>query len=539
VTANGRHPAVRSRGPGSSTVTAGKRSFTKHESKIMQANSAPVPPAGALDRWRALLGPEQVETTQETLAAWGRRTFGPDIPVAAILRPASAAQVSEILAVATEAGVPLHPVSRGANWGLGSRAPTVPGAAILDLSRLDRITDYDATLGTVRVEPGVTFKALADFLKARNSDFYIPEIGGSPDASVLANALDRGDGAMGDRWASLSDFAVALPDGREIRTGFSGIGADALAGLHPTPAGPILDGLFSQSNLGVVTGATVSLERMPTDLAIYTAEVRGLEALGALLEIWRLCQREGALRPRSATLWNGIKFLARKNPRSGHDPGEVVAARTGHWLFCGFLCAESPAVLSHRSAWVAEQFRLGGIEAKVAPVRTEGTWHPDCEGLLGEPAPQNLRTAYWMEEEIPAFEEMDPDLDGCGLLWLCLALPFDEAVVQDFARDAERLLEARQIDLNIGIEAPSPRCLLSYISLAYDRSGPAADENAIAAYRDLLAMAEGRGLAPYRLANGAAHAVNRPASALTRYIEEVRRIGDPAGILSPGRSGIG
>lgn len=109
---------------------------------------------------------------------------------------------------------------------------------MLDLSRLDRIVDL--AHGSVRVEPGVTFRQLHAALHAREAGFHVPAFGGPPEASVPANALDRGEGTgpFGDRFGQLWDLDVALSTGERLRTGFGRFAADRLAAIHGRPAGP-------------------------------------------------------------------------------------------------------------------------------------------------------------------------------------------------------------------------------------------------------------------------------------------------------------
>lgn len=489
--------------------------------------------------WSGVVGGAYVLTDPADRAAWGRRTFGPDVPVSAIVRPGSAAEVAGALRMATQHRHPVHPVSRGANWGMGSRAPMQSGAAILDLSRLTTIEEVDFRHGVVRVEPGVTFQMLADYLTERGSRFFVPEIGGSPDASVLANALDRGDGALGDRWASLSDLAVVLPDGRVVETGFAGRSAHRLAGLHEGAAGPVIDGLFSQSNLGVVVAGCLRLEPMPENLAIFSVRVDAREAMPDMLETLREMQVAGAVRDRSVTLWNGVKFLARENPRVRYDESAIRQAATETWMMSGYLQGETEALLTQRGNWVLERFAAAGVQADASLVRIGGQWLDGCDGLLGSPSPRNLRTAYWSEDGIPEVEAMDPDADGCGLLWLCIAFPFDGEVVAQFALRAATILGRYGIDFNFGAEAASFRCLLSYVSMSYRRDGPDADACAVEAYSAVLEEAEAMGLAPYRLANGLARSSRSYPDPLDDYLAALRQVADPAGILSKGRSGIG
>lgn len=492
----------------------------------------------ALGRWREALGAAAVVTDPSACRPWGQRTFGEPVRVAAVLRPRTPELVAAALAIATAHGVPIHPVSRGANWGLGSRAPTVEGAVVLDLSGLDAIAGYDAEQGLVDVQPGVTFEQLTVFLLDRRSRFYLPEIGGPMRASVLANALERGDASLCDRWSSIGELEVALPNGSMLRTGHGAIGATRLAGASTPPVGAIVDGLFSQSNLGVVTGATLRLEAMPSDLAAMVASVGDLDGLPAFLRTWRECLIDRSLPDRSMSLWNGVKLLAREGVRRDLPAGRVAAAAR-EWHASALIPAESPEVLQPRAVRLQRSFEAVAADCRVSVVRSGGIWLPGCETLLGVPGNGNLRTVYWYQPSQPGLADMDPDSDGCGLIWLCLAFPFDGEVLADYLRWAERRLAEASVDLNVGIVASSFRCLLANITIGYDRDRPGADEAAIEAYCELLEEGLRRGLAPYRLANGLPVPDRLSGSPLAGYVADIRAIGDPAGILSPGRVGVG
>src|SRR5918911_221876 len=84
-----------------------------------------------------------------------------------------------------------YPGGRGKNWGYGSGVPPADGCVLLDLSRMNRIVDYDERLGYITVEPGVTFRQAYDFLRAQNSMLLLSLTGGSPDSSLIGNTMER------------------------------------------------------------------------------------------------------------------------------------------------------------------------------------------------------------------------------------------------------------------------------------------------------------------------------------------------------------
>ena len=72
--------------------------------------------------------------------------------------PGSTAQVSELLALCHEGGIPV--VTQGGRTGLSGGAATSPGQLILDTSRMNRIESIDPLGGTAIVQCGVTLAEL-------------------------------------------------------------------------------------------------------------------------------------------------------------------------------------------------------------------------------------------------------------------------------------------------------------------------------------------------------------------------------------------
>ena len=175
----------------------------------------------SLRHWEQLLGSEFVQTDSSALRTAETATFATSQRVPAILRPGSREQVQECLRIANRFGTPLYPISSGKNWGYGSRVPPVDGCAILDLSRLDRIVDFNEELGYVTVEPGVTQARLHQFLRDRQSRLWMDATGSSPDCSLIGNAMERGFGhtPYGDHFAHVCGLEVVLPTGEVIETG--------------------------------------------------------------------------------------------------------------------------------------------------------------------------------------------------------------------------------------------------------------------------------------------------------------------------------
>ncbi|MEY9878253.1 4-cresol dehydrogenase (hydroxylating) [Streptacidiphilus sp. MAP12-33] len=212
--------------------------------------------AGALepDQIQALpTGPRQTPTAGGAL--WGR--------AAAALTPRSVEQVRAVLRALYRrdgAGVHLHPVSTGRNWGFGGAEPVADGAVLLRLHRLRMIRLLDLRSGVAVVEPGVSQGELARVVAG--SDWMLNVTASAAGTSVVGNALDRGVGLRRQRTGDLLGLEVALADGSLVH-----VGRFPRAGLanapYPHQVGPGLAQLFVQSGFGVVTAAAVRLVPRP------------------------------------------------------------------------------------------------------------------------------------------------------------------------------------------------------------------------------------------------------------------------------------
>jgi len=249
----------------------------------------------ALAEWRQALGTQFVVFDSERLQQAATATFATSSSISAILSPANREEVQRCVQTANRFGIPLYPVSTGKNWGYGSRVPVRDGV-LIDLGRMNRIVDFDEELAYVTVEPGVTQRQLYDFLQTRQSRLWMDATGSSPDCSVLGNTLERGFGhtPMGDHCSAACGFEVVMPTGECIETGFCRFPNTRTGALSRWGLGPSLDGLFSQSNLGIVTRLSVWLMPAPDYFQAFFFQSEG--SAGDLVEALRPLRQNGTVR---------------------------------------------------------------------------------------------------------------------------------------------------------------------------------------------------------------------------------------------------
>jgi len=399
-----------------------------------------------------------VEVTEEVAEA----TFPVPSRVVTVLRPTSRDQVVACVRIASDHRVTLHPISAGMNHGYGSRVPR-GDAAIIDLRALDRITDFDERLAYVTLEPGVTFRKLARYLHDVRADVFASTTGGPADGSVIANALERGDGSgpLGDRWASLCALEVVLPSGEVIETGFGRYGGPTVP-LAAWGVGPMLDGLFSQSTMGIVTRATVWLTPKPRTCSIGWWTSDDLSVVEPLRDL-----RLRGIATSTVSIWNDHKLRSIGAP-SDHRWGGTLA-----------LYGQSEAHDAALRALVVDAIpQLRFVDVDQGP-------------LLGEPGDHNLSAMK------------------SGFVWLSHAVPFTR-------RHAERAASICD-GTSLALLGVTGRFLHTVVALAWDRS-PDSDELWMREHDRLYDALVAAGYPPFR------SGIQRPPPASAIYDRYVAAI---------------
>jgi 4-cresol dehydrogenase (hydroxylating) flavoprotein subunit len=523
--------------------------------------------ASAARQWAEVVGPEHVITDSSALRTAETGTFGTSHRIPAIVRPANRAEVQECLRIANRLGTPVYPISSGKNWGYGSRVPASDGCVLLDLGRMNRIVDFSEELGYVTVEPGVTQAQLYAFLQERGSALWMDSTGASPHCSLIGNAVERGFGhtPYGDHFAHSCGLEVVLPEGDVVETGFARFASAKAAPLHRWGVGPALDGLFSQSNFGIVTRMTLWLMPAPEYFQAYYFRTESDEGLTALVDALRPLRMNGTIRS-ACHIANDYKVLSALQQYPWQEtegqtplPGPLMEQfrrelKIGAWNGSGALYGTRAQVkearrllrralkgkasrlefLDDRKLRLASQFaklyeRISGWNL----TRMLAVLKPVYGLMKGIPTDHPLFSTYWRKRTAPP-EAMNPDRDGCGLLWCSPVAPNDGRHAQRLTGLATELVLRHGFEPAISLTTLTDRTLACIISLAYDRDMPGEDERAMACHHDLLESLAENGYYSYRLSIGSMSAMSQPG-AYTDLLQTIKQALDPNRILAPGR----
>ena len=215
--------------------------------------------AAALKQFETVVGKDWIFTSDEDVELY-RDSFSPfwheaedSVPSAAVA-PDGLEQVQAIVKIANTYKIPLWTISTGKNLAYGGSAPRLSGSVVLDLKRMNRILEVNETNAYALVEPGVSYFDLYNYIQEHKLKVWIdpPDPGwGSP----VGNSLERGGGRgpLHDHFATVCGLEVVLPDGELMRTGMGAMPGSKTWQQYRYGFGPYVDGMFSQSNFGIVT----------------------------------------------------------------------------------------------------------------------------------------------------------------------------------------------------------------------------------------------------------------------------------------------
>jgi 4-cresol dehydrogenase (hydroxylating) len=481
----------------------------------------------ALAELRAALGDDRVITDESELLEYRdpysyRETT--EFDASAVVTPVSTEQVQATVRIANRFGIPLWTISQGRNNTYGGPAPRVRGSIIVSLRQMNRVLEIDSDLAYAVVEPGVRWFDLYDALRADGDRLWtsIPDLGWG---SVIGNSLDYGIGYSpnGDHGSMLCGLEVVLPDGEVLRTGFGAQERNQVWHLYRHAFGPTLDGLFKQSNLGIVTRAGVWLMRRPEQYSACAVRFAGDLALGQTIDTLRDLMLDDVI-TNLPMFTRGLAVDADGNARI--DPSsDAWSAR--------FALYGTPALTDARLDVIrAAVARIEGAELVVKHFAGD-----DHDG----PANHDER----VQRGIPDMDLLDPDLlpfgENTGHLDFS---PIGPAVGADVVK-----LHALVRDLYAAEQRPyvggillSRRTALQISTTFYDPRDKAQTDAVYEGYSRLVDGVAAAGYLPYRTnlqhMDAVAAKLDYGDGVQLRVLQTIKDALDPRGIIAPGKQGV-
>ncbi|MBB3219723.1 4-cresol dehydrogenase (hydroxylating) [Massilia umbonata] len=474
---------------------------------------------------------------------------------------------------ATEYRLPIYPISAGRNWGYGDACALTDGHAIVDLSEMNRILEVDATLAYVVIEPGVTQQQLSQYLLRHDLPLWMDCTGAGPDTSLMGNILERGFGhsPYGNRFQNVASMELVLADGDVVRTGFGHYDSSVNHRVYPYGVGPYVDGLFTQSNMGIVTSLGLWLMPKTEALNHFLGSVREHDDIAPVIDALRPLRLDGTLRS-ILHIGNDLRVISGGTtfPRelAGGKmplPEELrrqlrAAAGVGAWTVSGALYGSNAQVaaarravrraLMHTSARVQflDERKLGLADAAARLLGSTAAGKRLAARVAlgrslfemnrGIPNGRFLAGAYWrrragLPADFPA--NANPALDNCGMLWVSPVLPMRGADLLRVHELAAPIFRAHGFDLFVTFSMINERALGGVLTVAYDADEPAEVERARLCYRQVFETMMRAGYIPYRVGLQSMADLDSGDDGYWRMIGRIKAALDPANVIAPGR----
>lgn len=523
----------------------------------------------AIRALKNVVGSEYVQTDPELLKPYLRGDIPLNVRIAAAVIPNSVEEIQGIVRAANELSISLYPISTGNNWGYGASRPVRDNNVIVDLRRMNRILEVNAELAYAVVEPGVTQYQLYNHLEDHKIPLFIDPTGAGPNCSILGNMLERGYGITpyGDHFLSQCGMEVVLANGELLKTGFGHYENSKATYTFKWGVGPYLDGIFTQSNFGIVTKIGVWLMPKPEYFEACYFSINEDKDIDRLIDAVRALLLHNIVRSSINLLHrNRVLTLLTQYPwaeMNGKVPmTEEVAIKLakkrkiGAWNGVAALYGTRQQVMAAKKTIKKS---LSGKGSKINFIsdgklnllkRFKGVFsillgmnitemvkvlEPSYRILQGVPNEVALSTPYWRVKKKPPEKDINPAKDNCGVIWLSPVIPMTKENVAEFREIVEPIFRKHGFDCCMTLTTVTHRCFDCTIPILYDRDDPYDIVKADACYRELLKECMNKGYIPYRFGIQSMADIAGKKDAFWDTVEKIKKALDPNRVLSPGR----
>lgn len=530
-----------------------------------------------------ILGPAYVITDPAEVERRGRCLIPNVQQPEVFLYPGSVEEIQSILKLANEKKISIWPCGKGKNWGYGSATPARSGGAVMVLERLNRIWGVNETLAYAVIEPGVTYRQLHAHLQAHGLRLWTDCTDGPADGSVVGNALERGIGETpyGDHFENICGVEALLADGTLVRTGGGPLNGNKTWNVHKWGVGPYLEGLFSQSNFGVVTKIGLWLMPAPERFVSCLFELRREEDFPSLIDALRRLAFAGALRSKVHLINDVTTFgVVAKNPRDLLEGAPCLSDERraalrakfniAPWTFAAGLYGSAAQVRAAKALIRRELGTLGrlwfigdtlnrwiGRAVNFLQRRPPDTAHRlsmllfrkplPCAAALpemhaieqGRPSDYFVKHAYMKRHGTkPPDADIDPARDGCGGIWAGPVAPLEGNAVTGLVEHCRALARKRQLDINFALMVSNPRSVIVLTSLFYDKRDAEESRRVLDLYNEIADSTQALGYQQYRTSTAFMGRIFRTAPEFLTLARRLKSALDPNGVLAPGKYGL-
>lgn len=492
-----------------------------------------------------------------------------------ILYPESKEEVQKIVKIANDLKIPLWYLSTGKNWGYGCKSANYDGGITLVLERMKKIELVDSDLCYAVIEPGVTYSDLNSFLLKSKYNLWTDSAGTTENASVIGNALDKGRGLTpyADHFGSLCGLEVVMPDGTFLSTSPSENFQSKH--LYKWSIGPYVDGLFTQSNYGIVVSAGIWLMPKPDKFEFFAFEYTKTEKqFSQFIDNFRLLFFKNGLisRPHLANDF-AMLCIIDKYPKALLTPNSKMLSvqalnqwKKKHgvtsWTFGGGLYgtsiqikAQKQLVKKYLSPYgkirflgdIGSETVIGKIYRKIIMTAARldkkspefiKQIFPAMNLFKGTPTDEFAKQVYFKSPLPNPTTAFEPALDDCGFIWTGPLVPFNSYHITNALAKAKQVFDDHQFDIFVELIVESPRNMIALFGVFYNPKDAEETSRANSWYKTIRKVMTAEGYLAYRELSTSTHLAMDLNPNLKRTLSKIKDALDENKIFAPGRYGI-
>ena len=521
------------------------------------------------------IGKNNVKSDLDERLRYSRSTLSKGTIPSAIVKPACREEVELIVKTANLFNLTVHPISTGKNWGYSDSSAVSDGQIILDLGRMNKILEINEKLGYITIEPGVTQGQVYEYLEKNEINLWMDATGAGPDTSIIGNTMERGFGhsPYGDRYAHSCGYEIVLPDGEILNTGFGHYSNSKVTEVYKWGVGPSIDGLFTQSNLGIVTKMTLWLMPKPEDFKIVLFMLKDEGDIAEFIERIRILRMDGTLKS-VIHIGNDLRIVSMSQSYPFAEMESVTAlsmekrkelARrngVGFWsgtaglygskeqikadlikikkALKGFRGLKKMAVINEKQLVIMKK-TLGllnkfGFCKELTSLGKKISIAMDL--LKGKSPDTCVQGGLWRIKDQKNFGEINSTnpLDyHSGFYWISPMLPMEGQHVMNLINLVEPIFHRYGFDLQQTLSMTTERALTSVMTISFDKKNEVEAQKAKNCHDEVVKALITEGYILYRAGNHTLSLLPETSSTYFDFLKKIKKVIDPANVISPGK----
>jgi 4-cresol dehydrogenase (hydroxylating) len=359
---------------------------------------------------------------------------------------------------------------------------------------------------------------------------------------------------------------IVLADGRLLETGFGHFPNAKAHRVYRYGVGPMLDGLFCQSNLGIVTRIGLWLMPRPEAFCAFFFSAPNDDQLADLIDRLQPLRLQGLLQS-AVHIGNDLRvFSSRTRYPWGRAAGKTPLPESirnelrhrygvGAWNGLGAIYGTQRTVQATREAvyQALKPYRIRflgdrgmkclqilqktlsciGLGRKLGEIIK--MVRPPYDLLKGVPSDEALAGAGWRVHDQGPPQPLDPLQTNTGLIWVSPVLPSRGAMAVEILAIIEPVYRKHQFEPLVTFTMITERAMICVTNISYDQRQPDEAAKARACYEELMNTLIPAGYIPYRTGLQGYEKLSSHPSVFWDVARQIKHQLDPKGIISPGR----